>query len=276
MQSVNGSGMKRALLIHDYSCFGKCSLSVGVPILSALGVEAVALPTAILSTHTGGFDGYAVHTLTQEMAAFCRHWDSFGLRFDGVYTGFFTSAAQIRLCREQLRAHEADGALVLVDPVLGDNGAQFSCFDDEFAAEMRALARHADWLTPNRTEAALLTGLPMDAPPEALLALLPSPNAVITGVEEADSVGYLARIGSERLRIFYPKAALRAHGAGDVFASALCAQLLRGCAARGAVEWAAAFCDRCIRATVKRLPAHWYGLAFEDVLCSGMESMEES
>ena len=102
MKPVNGSGMKRAALINDLSCFGKCSLSVALPILSAFGIEAVSLPTAILSTHTGGFEGYVVRDLTEEMRAFSAHWKRLGLKFDLISTGFFSSPEQLEIDRKSV------------------------------------------------------------------------------------------------------------------------------------------------------------------------------
>ncbi|MEI3428023.1 MAG: hypothetical protein V8Q82_02025 [Christensenellales bacterium] len=109
MKSVNDTGMKRAALINDLSCLGKCSLSVALPILSAAGVEAVALPTAILSTHTGGFDGYVMRDMTEEMQAFIAHWQRIGVHFDCIYTGFFSSVRQIEIARQVMPGFRAGG-----------------------------------------------------------------------------------------------------------------------------------------------------------------------
>ena len=266
MKPVNGSGQKRAALINDLSCFGKCSLSVALPIVSSFGVEAVALPTAVLSTHTGGFDGYVMRDMTREMGEFADHWKRLGLKFDCIYTGFFGSAEQLELAERFIDDFADDGTLVVVDPVLGDNGSLYGCFTQDFVTKMRRLAARADIITPNRTEAALLTGLPADTPAEDLLAALGNKSVVITGVRAGDEIGYLARLGGERVRIMNPYADISLHGTGDVFASALCGALLAGHGEGAALETAAQFCDECIRATLARQPAHWYGLAFEDVL----------
>ena len=109
--------MKRAALINDYSCFGKCSLSVAIPIISAYGSEAVALPTAILSTHTGGLGNYVVRDMTEEMLSFSAHWKELGMKFDCIYTGFFCSPRQIEAARDFIRDFSEEDTLVLVDPV---------------------------------------------------------------------------------------------------------------------------------------------------------------
>lgn len=267
MNSVNNTGMKRAALVNDLSCLGKCSLSVAVPILSAAGIEAVALPTAILSTHTGGFDGYAMRDMTEEMQAFIAHWKRIGVHFDCIYTGFFSSVRQIEITRQFILDFAREDTLVLVDPVLGDNGHLYGCFTPEYVQEMRALCDLAQIITPNLTEAALLTGSDPKDNPEDILSRLQTPNAIITSVPGKESeIGYLAHLDGQIVSVHKPRMSLELHGCGDVFASALCAQLLNGRSPADALQKAADFCDGCIRKTAARQPGHWYGLAFEDML----------
>ena len=267
IRPVNGSGMKRMALLNDLSCFGKCSLSVAMPILSSYGVETVPLPTAILSTHTAeGFGDYVMRDMTDEMEAFAAHWKKLGIRFDGVCTGFFGSVSQLTFARQFLRDFAAPSTLVVVDPVLGDNGALYGCFTEEFVTAMRALCADAQLITPNRTEAALLAGCRIDAPVEELLEKLPMPNVIITGVHRGEEIGYCARLNGVWMEIFKPCLPGTLHGTGDVFVSALCGELMAGRAAADALSRAADFCDRCVRKTAARGEAHWYGLAFEDVL----------
>lgn len=271
MTSINNTGMPRAMLINDLSCIGKCSLSVGLPIVSACGVEAVALPTALLSTHTGGFEGYAVRDTTEEMRAFAAHWKSMDVKFDCIYTGFFGSVEQIALTESIIHDFGGGDCIIMVDPVLGDNGRLYPCFSDEYVRAMRRLIRHADVICPNLTEAAILTGLPLDTAPRALLDKLEAPNVIITGVRSERGIGYLARLNGEISEINTPYVPLSHHGMGDVFASALCGKLLSNPEHDMALALASAadFCFACVRETVKRQPAHWYGLCFEDVLKRG-------
>lgn len=266
MKPVNGNGIKRAVLINDLSCFGKCSLSVSIPILSAYGVETVALPTAVLSTHTAGFENYVVRDMTWEMEAFAKHWKHIGLRFDCIMTGFFCSVKQLQFARRFVEDFRTDGTLVIVDPVLGDNGALYGCFSAEYAAEMRELAKLADFLTPNHTEATLLAGVPFDTGDDEILRLLNSAGCVITSAVHEGKTGYLADFGSGTVRIEKPVVDLNLHGAGDVFASTFAGELMAGCSAESALKNAADFCERCILDTEKRQPAHWYGVWFEDEL----------
>ena len=197
MKAVNPCGLMRAALVNDLSCFGKCSLSVSMPILSSFGVETVPLPTAILSTHTGGFTGYVVQDTTEAM---------------------------------------------------------------------RELCSLADVITPNRTEAALLSGLACSSADETLLYAQQVKNTILTSVRTETGIGYLARLDGGIRLVLRPFVELTLHGAGDVFTSALCGELLCGKAPMDALDSAADFCDRCIHETVKRQPWHWYGLAFEPVL----------
>lgn len=266
MKPVNGSGMKRAALINDLSCFGKCSLSVALPILSAYGIETVSLPTAILSTHTGGFEGYVVRDLTEEMRAFSAHWKGLGLKFDLISTGFFSSPEQLEIAADFIHTFADEDTLVLVDPVLGDNGRLYGCFSEGYVDRMRALCELADVITPNHTEACLLAGKPMETGAAALLEALPYRNAVITGVRREAVIGYEAHLDGEWLSVYKPFVPMQLHGTGDVFASAYAAELLNGHNLAEALPLAANFLDSCIYDTAKRQPAHWYGLAFEDEL----------
>ena len=267
IRPVNGSGMKRMALLNDLSCFGKCSLSVAMPILSACGVETVPLPTVILSTHTAsGFGDYVMRDMTDEMKAFAAHWKKLDVKFDGICTGFFASAEQIRFAESFLRDFGGEDTLIVVDPVLGDNGALYGCFSEEYVQAMRTLCKAARLITPNHTEAALLAGCSMDTDVNELLEKLPVENVIITGVRRGEEIGYCARLNGQYTEIFKPRLSRPMHGTGDVFASALCGELMNGKPAAEALPRAADFCDRCVRATAARGEAHWYGLAFEDVL----------
>ncbi len=274
MKSVNQTGIPRCALLNDISCLGKCSVTVSLPILAVCGIEGVALPTVLLSTHTGGFDRPALLDLTDEMKAFAAHWQLLDVSFDAIYTGFFGDLSQPEIGRQFLATFKGPSTRVLVDPVLGDNGALYPCFCSAQVTAMRRLCAEADVITPNLTEAALLTDSPQDTPAEELLQRLPYKNVIITGVISGENIGYLARLGHQRLSVWKPRLPLQLHGAGDVFASALCAGMM---ALPGdlqallplALQKAADFCDACIRATAQRQPAHWYGLAIEDVLKEG-------
>jgi pyridoxine kinase len=297
MVPINGSGLARVALLNDFSCFGKCSLTVSIPIISAYGIETVPLPTAVLSTHTGGFDRFVMRDMSQDMKDIAQHWKEMDMKFDCIYTGFFCTTEQIEFARKFIQDFSEENTIIIVDPVLGDNGSLYSCFTEEFASEMRKLCDMADIITPNLTEAQLLVKAGMakiktkgsvdatgkhpdgtdagnssseqcfdELKDEDLLSALPNENVIITSVRRGDRIGYLARLGDEVIRIEEPMIHQKLHGTGDVFTSALCGEVVSGTDIKTALANAAEFCDRCIHDTAKYQPAHWYGLAFEEEL----------
>ena len=195
MVPINGSGLTRVALLNDFSCFGKCSLTVSIPIISSYGIETVPLPTAVLSTHTGGFDRFVMWDMTDDMRQIAAHWKEMDMQFDCIYTGFFCTIEQIAFAREFIRTFSGPRTLLLSDPVLGDNGSLYSCFSEEFAAEMRKLCEMADIITPNRTEARLLLGGAADdesVSNEALLEGLRNENVIITSVRRGDKIAFIS------------------------------------------------------------------------------------
>jgi pyridoxine kinase len=150
--------LKRIVAIHDISGVGKCSLTAVLPIVSAAGVECSCLPTAVLSTHTGGFEGFTFRDLTDDLLPVAEHWKREGVVFDALYSGYLGSLAQIGVVREIFDMFRGDGALVLVDPVMADNGKLYSLFTHEHVKGMRELCGCADIIVPNRTEAAFMLG----------------------------------------------------------------------------------------------------------------------
>jgi pyridoxine kinase len=231
---------KRVLAIHDISCFGKCSLTVALPIISAAGIETVVLPTAVLSTHTGGFTGFTYRDLTQDILPVVNHWQSIGLEFDSIYTGFLGSFEQVDIVSKIFDMLKKNEVLIVVDPVMADYGKLYSIFPPNFPEGMRKLCRKADLIVPNLTEAAFLLDESYHDGPHtqdeiehilrALSALGPK-YVVVTGVSydgiQLGSASYDANTGEfsytgkTRIDPMY-------HGTGDVFASALVAALLGG------------------------------------------------
>lgn len=270
---------KRILALNDLSCFGKCSLTVAFPILTAEDVEVVPLPSALLSTHTGGFEGYHVRVLTEDMKKIIAHWSAEGIRFDGIYTGYMCGTEQIDIALDLVANHLNDGALVLVDPVMGDGGRLYPSFSHGYALRMRSLCAVADVITPNITEASFLTDMSVEdieGTPEGLdrcferLFALGCKKAVITGVctpemRAQNMIGYVGaeRDSDARVTKVYPYVDEFLHGCGDVFASKLCAALVSDKPFWEAVSIAADFTENSILRAVKAHPAHWYGLPFE-------------
>jgi pyridoxine kinase len=264
---------KRVAAIHDISCFGRCSLTVALPIISAAGIETSVIPTAVLSTHTGGFEGYTFRDLTEDILPVAEHWKSLGLRFDAIYTGFLGSFEQLDIVSKVIDGLRDDNTLVLVDPVMADNGELYSLFPESFPMGMRVLCAKADVIVPNITEAALLTGQPYREGPyepayiEGLLARLAelgAGRAVLTGVYFDDKkLGAAVYDGkcvqyamAERVPGFY-------HGTGDVFGSALLSALLTEHVFAESAQIAAEFTAGSIRRTLEAATDIRFGVNFE-------------
>lgn len=264
---------KRILTVQDISCVGQCSLTVALPVLSACGVETAVLPSAVLSTHTGGgFTGYTFRDLTADMPAIARHWQSTGLSFDAVYTGYLGSGEQIAHVRRIMDTLLVPGGARIVDPAMADNGKLYAGFDTAFVEKMKELAFSADILLPNITEAALLTGMEYRQEyDETYIRELTGAlreagvgTVVLTGVSyEPETTGVVVT-GREFSGYYrHTRLARNCHGTGDLFASAFTGLLCRGYEPFPAAEAAAEFVLACIRRTE---PEHWYGVRFEPVL----------
>ena len=264
----------KILSVQDISCYGQCSNTVMLPVLSAAGLETVTLPTALLSTHTGGFTGFTFLDLGEEMQKILAHFKQLSLRFSYLTTGYFGSAEQIETLLTALPDLMTDGGLRVVDPVMGDHGSLYSIYDMDFAQTMRRLCAGADVITPNLTEACLLADLPYDGADydekkftllfERLFALGVK-SAVVTGVMfDGATIGVVAcRVGESPFAVRAPYVDRRFHGTGDTLTAALIAHLANGRDFRTAVEGAVRFVSNCIADTAPVMDVHWYGLRFE-------------
>ncbi len=279
---------RRLLSVQDLSCFGKCSLTVALPIVSAMGVECAVLPTAVLSTHTGcGFHDYTFRDLTEDIPDIVRHWEDLGLTFDTLQSGYIGSCRQARLVKKLFDRLSSSSTLRVIDPVMGDHGRFYPGFGAEFAQEMRALCFGADVIVPNLTEVALLMGTDYcpDADEATLCALLPAlcaklncHAAVITGVRPAPhlqgAVGYSAHTG-EFSFAYNTHIEGTYHGTGDIFAAVLSGALTRGRSLQESMQAAVDFSLEAIRAT-QGTPEHYYGVRFEEALPSLMGKFHDS
>lgn len=273
------------MAVHDLSCFGKCSLTVALPVLSAAGAEVTALPTAVLSTHTGGITGYTFRDLTEDIPAIVNHWKSLKLHFDAIYTGYLGSFEQLELVSKIIEEFREKDTLVCIDPVMADGGKLYPAFRTDFPAGMAKLCAKADIIVPNLTEAAFLLGEPYREGPydekylmhvlHGLSKLGPR-RIVLTGVwTEPEHLGcavYDASTGStgyamsKRVDGFY-------HGTGDVFASALLGALLRGLPLCDAAQIAADFTAGSIRRTHEAGTDVRFGVNFEAGLPEYLRSL---
>ncbi len=269
---------KRVIAVHDISCIGRCSLTVALPVLSAAGVETSVIPTAVLSTHTGGFEGFTFKDLTDEIEPILNHWKTLGIKADSIYTGYVGSHRQLEILSRFTDAFRTDKTFVLVDPVMGDAGRFYTAIDDRFVDGMRNLCAKADLIVPNLTEASMLLGTPYvsDGYDESyiketckkLCALGPR-YAVISGVSfckgttgaaaydsETDTFSYYS---CQQIEGFY-------HGSGDVFASAILGAVLNGKTVGDSLKIAVDFTLKCICRTHDYGTDTRYGLDFEQEL----------
>lgn len=269
---------KKILAINDISCVGRCSLTVALPVISAAGVECSVLPTAVLSTHTGGFDGFTFRDLTDDVEAITEHWRKLGLSFDAVYSGYLGSIRQIAQVLSVADTFATDGVPLIVDPVMGDAGRLYANFDMEFVSAMRALCARADMITPNLTEAAFLLGEDYAGDDYGedyvrgilrRLTDLGTASAVISGI--SFEKGKLGAASYDRVSGEYRYYAGEYvdgffHGAGDVFASVLCAALVRGMSTSDAIKESVDFTVKCIHRTAEEGRDSRFGLCFEPML----------
>ena len=237
MKTETKRKLPRVAALHDLSCFGRCALTVIIPALSASGIQTVPVPTALLSTHTGGFSGMHFRDLDDSIGDIARHFGELGLDFDAIYTGFLGSERQVRTVEDFIDRTADEHTLIFVDPVMGDDGKLYSACFPELVAEMRRLCARADIITPNLTEACLMTdteypdlsSFSADDAEAAVCAIaekiksFTNAECVITGIHFEGGVGTycLGKMYSERARRNdYP-------GTGDLFASVMLAHILK-------------------------------------------------
>ena len=265
--------MKRIVSIQDISCLGKCSLTVALPIISAMGVECSIVPTAVLSTHTM-FQDFTCKDLTDQIGPIARHWQAEKIRFDAIYTGYLASAEQIGDVCDFFDAFKTEDNLIVVDPVMADNGKLYPAFGPEFPAEMAKVCAKADLIVPNLTEASLLTGLPYRTEYDESyiremlqsLAKLGPRYVALTGVSfEKGRLGvmYYDKETGTFGSYFNEHLPASFHGTGDVFASTCVGGLMRGLELGDALALAADYTVESIRCTLESPDANWYGVEFE-------------
>lgn len=273
----------RILTIQDISCVGQCSLTVALPVISACGVETCVLPSAVLSTHTGGFTDFTFRDLTEDIPGICASWLKSGIQFDAIYTGYLGSARQIHHVKEIFRTVKKKDAPVIVDPAMADHGELYAGFGMDMVDAMKDLCQHADYVLPNITEACLLTGTEYrtEYDRDFILGLLEKMQAqgirsiVLTGVSyDPDTTG-VAIMENGRYH-YYRHARLEknCYGTGDIFASSFTGALMRGKTAPEAAKIAADFALECMKATAEE-ENHWYGTKFEPVLCKLIQALND-
>ena len=279
--------MKRIITVQDIACVGKCSLTVALPVISAMGVETCVLPTAVLSTHTA-FKGFTFRDLTSDISKITAHWKQEKIGFDAIYTGYLGSFEQIELMQQLINDFGGGSTRVIVDPCMGDNGSLYSGFTPDFAKAMAGLCSKADVIVPNLTEASYMLGLPYKAQGydkeyiEDLvkkLAGLGARRVVLKGVSFDDKKLGIVCYDSQSEKInwyFHEKMPQNFHGTGDIFASVLTGALVRGLSLEEACRLAADFVVASIKATLSHKDYNWYGVDFETPLASLRGACDEA
>lgn len=269
----------RVAAIHDLSGFGRASLTVIIPILSTLGIQVCPLPTAVLSTHTGGFTDYHMVDMTDHLDGIIAHWRKLKIRFDAVYSGFLGSPRQVDIVAELIRDFRTDESLIVVDPVMGDNGQPYATMGPQMLQEMKKLVTTADMITPNITEAAFLLG---EEYPEQIteeecktwinrLCDMGPRTVIISSVplgdrqRESSVVAHdrederFWRVNCQYIPAHYP-------GTGDAFASVIVGSLLTGDSLPIALDRAVQFVSQAIRSSFGYTAPAKEGILLERVL----------
>ena len=265
---------KKILTIQDISCVGQCSLTVALPILSACKMETCILPSAILSTHTAGFQDFTFRDLTDDMPDIQKHWQKENIRFSAIYTGYLGSTKQIGYVKNIFDTMGTPDCVRVVDPAMADNGKLYPAFDDEYVEAMKELCSSADILLPNITEACFLTDMEYcEVYDETYikdllekLTLLGAKTVVLTGVSyDPKKTGVAVYENGDVCYYAHDKMAKGCHGTGDIYASAFTGALMNDKSIFEAAKIAADYTVKCIMNT-QGDEDHWYGAKFETAL----------
>ena len=269
--------MKRIATIQDFSCVGRCSLTIALPVISAAGVECCCVPTAVLSNHTG-FESYYIRDLTEDLNCFSEQFKANGITFDAIYSAYLANSSQVEYVLKFISDFKQKYSVVLVDPVMGDHGKLYAQITEDYAEKMRLLCAEADVITPNLTEAFLLLGreyhdFPDTAEIDSMLhglIELGTEKAVITGISNpADNseIGWAAlERGGEVFRSFSEKYDINPMGTGDIFASATLSAIVNGKSFENALNIAENFTNKSVALTAADPDRRFYGVNFEKAI----------
>ncbi len=269
---MNQKRQKRIAVINDFSGFGRCSLTVSIPIISAMGIQCCAIPTAVFSNHTG-YDDYFFDDYTDKMKYYYSKWEKLGLRFDGIYTGFLGSERQVDIVRDFISRFSDPDTRIIVDPVMGDDGRTYATLTHGLCRRLGALVRHSDIITPNLTEACILTGIPYSENLTDVSSLLKiagklvslgSNNIVITGINQGNDISNFIYTRNGNYEMYsMPLSGSRRAGTGDVFASVIAADAVNGVLLHDSVKKAASFVAKAITASDEMNIPPQDGICFE-------------
>ena len=266
----------KILTIQDISCFGQCSITVALPVISAFGIETAVLPSAVLSTHTSGFTNYTVRDLTEDLPAIRKHWESEEIFFDAIYTGFIASAEQLDYIKDIIDSRLKPDGLVFVDPAMADFGEFYNGFDQEFADKMGELCKLGDYILPNTTEACYLLHKPWKEhfSKEEMqemageLSDFTKKHVILKGYEDENHQCGMIVLDKEDETteiVYNDRVDYVSHGTGDVFASSFVGSVMVGKSSTQAAKVAGEFTKKAIEKTIGD-EKHTYGVKFEKAI----------
>ena len=275
MQSMRQKFMnKKVLTMQDISCYGQCSITVALPIISAWGYETAILPSAILSTHTSGFKNFTVHDLSEEIPNILNHWKNEKIKYDALYVGYLGEIKHIDLVLQIKNELLNNDAPFVLDPVMGDEGKLYPAFNNEYVKAIRRLIKEADIILPNLTEACFLTDTEYKENYDEKyikniinkLLALGAKKIVLTGIAyEKDMTGVVIFDENGYFHFTHQKINKSYHGTGDVYASTFLGAYLSNNDLRKSARLAAQFVVKAIQNTLMDLN-HDYGVKFEPLL----------
>lgn len=265
--------MKRIVTIQDISCVGKCSLTVALPIISAMGIETAVIPTAVLSTHTA-FKNFTYRDLTNDLPKIASHWKQEKFNFDGIYTGYLGSIEQIDMLKEFFKQFKTSENFIFIDPVMADNGKLYAGFDTNFVKEMKELCKTADIIVPNLTEASYMleTEYKEKYSEEEIkhmlieLSNLGPKYVVLTGVSfKNNELGVMSynKETNKFFTYFKERVPAKYHGTGDIFASTLVGAITNNNTIEEGLKIAVDYVWETINDTYKTNKEDAYGVNFE-------------
>ena len=275
----------KILTIQDISCFGQCSITVALPVVSAFGIETAILPSAVLSTHTAGFTDFTVRDLTEDLPEIRKHWEKEGIDFDAIYTGFIASIEQLDYIKDIIDSRLKPEGLVFVDPAMADHGEFYNGFDQEFADKMGELCKLGDYILPNTTEACFILHKPWkeEFTREEMLEManeladFTKRYVILKGdTNKENELGMIVLDKQESTCeiVYNEKIDYVSHGTGDVFASAFVGSTMLGKSTTSAAKIAGEFTKRAIEKTIGD-ENHKYGVKFEQVILELPELLKE-
>ena len=265
---------KKIALINDFSGFGRCSITVALPVISALKVQCCPVPTSIFSNHTG-YKTYFFDDYTSKMPAYIEQWKKLGLKFDGIASGFLGSKEQIEIVTDFFRDFKTKGTVIVVDPVMGDYGKPYKTYTPQMCQQMKKLIRRADIITPNVTEACILTDTPykehftiheLELTAKKLCAMGPKKIA-ISGIVQGRYIANACYEKNSGMKIRRSqKVGIQRSGTGDIFAAIIAADAVNGVSFDQSVKKASNFIKRCLLRSIELQIPRTDGVCFEELL----------